>query len=195
MIDISLSESSSGSFQLAVQSLREAELRDELHINQIAAPSKLATEAVAFGADVCDDKGDDHTDSGTGRLVLLHEPKPQDQWGGNFRIVAFAKSPLETEIGSDEEISEVAWAWLMEALRNRGAEFSHEAATITRVISSGFGSLANQSHHAELEMRASWSPLGNFAAHMEAWQDLVCMMSGYPLLPAEVTALHGRKTR
>jgi hypothetical protein len=109
--------------------------------------------------------------------------------------VAFAKSPLETEIGSDEEISEVAWAWLMEALRNRGAEFSHEAATITRVISSGFGSLANQSHHAELEMRASWSPLGNFAAHMEAWQDLVCMMSGYPLLPAEVTALHGRKTR
>lgn len=195
MIDISLSESSSGSFQLAVQSLREAELRDELHINQIAAPSKLATEAVAFGADVCADKGDDHTDSGTGRLVLLHEPKPQDQWGGNFRIVAFAKSPLETEIGSDEEISEVAWAWLMEALRNRGAEFSHEAATITRVISSGFGSLANQSHHAELEMRASWSPLGNFAAHMEAWQDLVCMMSGYPLLPAEVTALHGRKTR
>jgi hypothetical protein len=195
VIEISIGEASTGAFQLAVQGLRDAEIREELHINQIPAPSKLASEAVAFGADVCADKGDDHTDTGTGRLVLLHESKSQEQWGGNFRVVAFAKSPLETEIGSDEEISEVAWAWLMEALRNRGADYSHEAATITRVISSGFGSLAGQSHHAELEMRASWSPSGNFAAHMEAWQDLVCMMSGYPLLPAEVTPLHGKKLR
>jgi hypothetical protein len=44
-------------------------------------------------------------------------------------------------------------------------------------------------------MRASWSPTGNFAAHVEAWQDLICMMSGYPLLPAQVSALHGRKKR
>jgi hypothetical protein len=193
VIEISVGEASTGAFQMAIQDLASAEVREELHITQIPAPGKLATEAIAFGADVCADKGDDHTDAGTGRLVLLHESTPSPQWGGNYRIVAFAKSPLETEIGSDEEISEVAWAWLMEALRNRGAEFSHEAATITRVISTGFGSLAGQSSHAELEMRASWSPIGNFAAHMEAWQDLVCMMSGYPLLPASVTPLHGRK--
>ncbi len=195
MIEISIGDAASGAFQLALQDLKNAEVREELHINQIPAPAKLANEAVAFGADICIDHGTDHTDAGTGRLVLLHEAKGQEQWGGNFRIVAFAKSPLETEIGSDEEISEVAWAWLMEALRNRGADYSHEAATITRVISSGYGSLAGQSDHAELEMRASWSPAGNFSAHMEAWQDLICMMSGYPLLPASVTPLHGRKIR
>jgi len=195
VIEISIGEAATGAFQLAVNALGKAEEREELHLNQIPAPHKIATEAVAFGADVCDDKGDDHTDAGTGRFVLLHESKVQEQWGGNFRVVAFAKSPLETSIGADEEISEVAWAWLMEALRNRGAEYSNEAATITRVISSGFGSLGGQPAHAELEMRASWSPAGDFAAHLEAWQDLICMMSGYPLLPASVTQLHSRKSR
>lgn len=195
MIEISLGDAASGAFQLAVAELAKAANREELHLNQIPAPHKIATEAVAFGADICVDQGIDHTDAGTGRFVLLHEGKVQEQWGGNFRVVAFAKSPLETSIGVDEEISEVAWAWLMEALQNRGAEHSHEAATITRVISSGFGSLGGQNSHAELEMRASWTPLGNYSAHLEAWQDLICMMSGYPLLPSTVTPLHGRKSR
>jgi hypothetical protein len=194
VIEISHKDGSSA-FENALTQIREAILRPELSVNQIPAPGKLAKEAVAFAADVSGEHLTEHADAGTGRLVLLHELKPQEQWGGEFRIIAFAKSPLETHIGADEEISEVAWAWLMEALLNRGAEFSHEAGTTTRIISSGFGSLAGQSDHAELEMRASWSPTGNFAAHVEAWQDLICMMSGYPLLPAQVSALHGRKKR
>ena len=194
MIEISV-ETESAVFAEAVSSLTRAVLRPELTLSQIPAPSKLAKNAVAFAADVSDEHLSEHSDAGTGRFVLLHDDLPNEQWGSNFRIVAFAKSPLETLIGADEMISEVAWAWLMDALENRGASFSHEAGTTTRIISSGFGSLANQSDHAELEMRISWSPTGDFARHLEAWQDLICMMSGYPLLPAQVTPLRARSNK
>ena len=192
MIEISLKDGSA-EFSAAVEDLTRASVREELAITQIPAPSQLAKEAIAFAADISSQH--EHADHGTGRLVLLHEPVANPQWGGNYRIIAFAKSPLETHIGADEEISEVAWAWLMEALHNRGADFSHEAGTTTRIISSGFGSLSGQSDHAELEMRSSWSPRGPLAAHLEAWQDLICMMSGFPLLPQRVSALHGRPRR
>lgn len=194
MIEISI-DAGSGAFQYAVQQLRGADIREELSLQQIPAPSNLAKEAVAFSSDIASAAPHEHIDAGTGRFVLLYEPNPLDQWGGNFRVVTFSKSPLEAVIGADEEISEVAWAWLMEALRNRGAEFSAEAATITRIISTGFGSLAGQNGHAELEMRASWTAFGDLSCHLEAWQDLVCMMSGYPLLPPKVTPLHGRNRR
>lgn len=194
MIEISL-RSGTAEFLTALDQFALVEGRHELSVTEIPAPSKLAKEAIAFGADMRGDHVTEHADAGTGRLVMLHEPKPSEQWGGNFRIIAFAKSPLETHIGADEEISHVAWAWLMEALYNRGAQFSHEAGTTTRIISSGFGSLSGQSDHAELEMRASWTPKGDFGPHLEAWQDLICMMSGYPLLPPEVSALPQRASR
>lgn len=192
MIEIEIGETS-GIFQLAVQQMRHADVREELTLTQIPAPGQLAKESVSFAADITGPEASDHIDAGTGRLVLMHEPASREQWGGDFRIVAFSKSPMEAFISDDERIADVAWAWLMEALRNRGAEFSHEAATVTRVINTGFGSLAGQSEHAELEMRASWTPSGDFGPHIEAWQDLVCMMSGYPLLPNTVSSLHGKK--
>lgn len=177
-------------FQKAVHELSQTDLRSELVITQIPSPEGLAKQAVAFTADVASDHINDTADAGTGRFVLLHEPTPQEQWGGVFRIITFSKSPLETLIGADEMISEVSWAWLLEALENRSAEYSHEAGTTTRIISSGFGSLSGQSDHAELEMRASWSPVGDLASHFAAWQDLICMMSGYPLYPTDPTRLN-----
>ena len=181
-----------GPFGYALESLALASVRPELNLQQIAAPKNLADYAIAFTADVAVGSKAEHTDLGTGRFVLLYQNQPQDQWGGHYRIIAFAKSPLETFIGADEMISEVAWSWLIDALHNRDAEATNEAGTATRVISTGFGSLSGQSDHAELELRASWSPVDNFDRHLEAWQDLICMMSGYPLLPANTTALRHR---
>lgn len=192
MIEIG-TESDSAVFAAALTNLSEAELRAELTISEIAAPAKLAAHAVAFAADVSDEHLSEHSDAGTGRFVLLHDENPHDQWGSNFRVVAFAKSPLEAIIGADEMISDVAWAWLVEALNNRGAKYSHEAGTITRIISTGYGTLNNQGEHAELEMRISWTPEGDFSKHLEAWQDLLCMMSGYPLLPPSVSQLRMRQ--
>lgn len=177
--------------RLAAKSFADAATRNELGIVQIDSPKNLASESIAFAANIETAATGAHGDLGTGRFILLHELTEQEQWGGRFRIVCFAKSPLETDLGSDSQMSEVSWDWLTEALARHGAKFDHEAGTATRIISSGFGSLAGQSDHAELEMRASWSPVGDdMASHLEAWQDLVCIMSGFPPVIEGVTALN-----
>ena len=196
MIDLENDVNASLIFQAAVDELRRADLRSELDLNQIPAPGKIAQHAIAFAASVSEGSSADSGDRGTGRFVLLHEDSPQEQWGGNFRIICFAKSPLETEIGADEMISDISWAWLNEALEQRHAEFSLASATVTRVISTGYGALEQQSDHAELEMRASWSPEGaTFSSHIEAWQDLICMMSGYPALPQGISHIEAKRNR
>lgn len=189
MVEIEIQADAATEFRLAVESLKQAQMREELEIEQIAAPPKLATHAIAFSANVNSNASEYASDLGTGRFVLLWDPAEQEAWQSRFRIVSFSKSPLETNIGADEAISDVAWAWLTESLENRQARYVAAAGTTTRVISSGYGSLSGQSDHAELEMRASWSPVDASASnHFEAWQDLVCIMSGFSNLPAGVSS-------
>ena len=190
MIEFETPEGAPAEFLVAMESLRSATLRHELVIEQIAAPGRLAKFEIAFSAQVDATATGVASDLGTGRFVLLWDESEPEPWHSRFRVITFAKSPLETNIGADEMISDVAWAWLTESLENRGAKFIAEAGTATRIISSGYGALSNQSDHAELEIRASWSPVNtDAAAHLEAWQDLVCIMSGLPNLPAGVTSL------
>jgi len=181
MLEISDKTDTTADFQLAVMSLRQATIREGVNITEIPSPDKIAQYSVALAANIGIDAHENRSDQGTGRFVLLNSDEPQDGWGGNYRIICFAKSPLETDIGQDEMITDVCWAWLEDALRSRSAGYAAEAGTITRIISQGYGSISGHSDHAELELRASWSPTdNNFSAHLEAWQDLLCMMSGLP---------------
>lgn len=181
MLEISDKTDTTADFQLAVMSLRQASIRDGVNITEIPSPDRIAKYSVALAANIGVDAHDNRSDQGTGRFVLLNSDEVQDGWGGSYRIICFAKSPLETDIGQDELITDVCWAWLEDALKKRGAGYSSEAGTITRIISQGYGSISGHSDHAELELRASWSPTdSNFASHLEAWQDLLCMMSGLP---------------
>jgi len=190
VIDFETPEGAPAEFTLAMSSLKNAATRDELIIEQIAAPRRLAKFEIAFSAQVDATAAGVSSDLGTGRFILLWDEQEPEPWQSKFRVITFAKSPLETNIGADELISDVAWAWLTESLENRNASYIAEAGTATRIISSGYGALSNQSDHAELEIRASWSPTNtNAAAHLEAWQDLVCIMSGLPNLPAGVSSL------
>ena len=190
MIEFEIDSQAAAEFVSTSQTLKFAAMRDELVIEQIPSPQNLASSSIAFSANIQDDSAGVHGDMGTGRFILMHEPQDQEQWGGRFRIVCFVKSPLETDLGSDDMISDVSWDWLTEALARHGAEYANAAGTATRIISSGFGSLAGQSDHAELEMRASWSPVGgDISRHFEAWQDLVCIMSGLPSVPEKVADL------
>lgn len=183
MIEITNDPQAGAAFQAAVEELKTANLRAELEFEQIPAPGKLATDSIAFAVNVKEDYKHENADLGTGRFVLLHEPATQEQWASNFRIVTFSKSPLESNIGADEDASDLAWSWLLEALANRCAEYENIAGTSTRIISTGHGSLEGQAPHAEFELRASWSPNGAYATHLEAWQDLVCAMSGFAIDP------------
>ncbi|MEY4993489.1 MAG: hypothetical protein RIS82_611 [Actinomycetota bacterium] len=190
MIDFDVPQDSPSEFRLALEALRYAQVRDELDIEPLPAPPSIGAFAITFKANVKTALSGVEGDAGTGRFVMIWEPEPQEAWASNFRIVCFAKSPLETNIGADEQISDVVWAWLTEALANRHASYGAIAGTATRIMSTGYGSLSSQHDHAELELRASWSPLDtNVASSFEAWLDLICIMSGFPNLPTGVTSL------
>ena len=193
MIEIDFDENAGADFKLAALALRNADVRPEVKIVQIEAPQNLARHSLAFSCDVDPESTSAKIDLGTGRFVLLWDDLPQENWSSNFRVICFAKSPLETDIGFNDESSDLAWAWLVTALSNHGARYDAEAGTTTRVISVGHGSIASQKHHAELELRASWCPEGdNFTSHLEAWQDLICMMSGYSLHGEDVPTIERR---
>lgn len=180
MFEFEEPEGAAPEFAAAVLSLKQASLRSELELQQLAAPQDIATHALAFSAELKSDQVSGQL--GTGRFVVFWSPEPQENWASNFRVVCFARSPLESDIGADADGVDVTWDWLTSALNNSGAEHSALAGTTTRIISTGHGLMGMQDQHSEIEIRASWSPLGtDLKRHIEAWQNLVCVMSGFPI--------------
>jgi len=77
----------------------------------------------------------------------------------------------------------------MDSLARKAASFHSEAGTTTKVLSTGHGSLTPQPQRAEIEIRASWAPEGDdFANHLEAFQDLLALISGLP--PSDDKVVH-----
>jgi hypothetical protein len=181
-------------FAAAQSALRRAATRRELVVTEIAAPGNLAPYAIALSADVTPSRHGGDSDFGTGRFILLYDPDEPEAWGGPFRVVCFAQAPLETDIGLDPFLAEVAWAWLVDALDARGAKYTAASGTATKIISSGFGELAQQGDGAQIELRASWSPLDhNIATHVEGWGELLCMLAGLPPAGEGVSILSARR--
>ena len=154
--------------------------RSDLAVREIPAPATLAPDAFAVAGDVRPGEAGADSEFGTGRFVLLHDPAEPDAWDGAWRIVCFAQAPLEPEIGTDPLLAEVAWSWLLDALDARGASYHAASGTATKTLSRGFGGLADEGDGAQIELRASWSPSGDLAAHLDAWAELVCMLAGLP---------------
>ncbi|MHA7986597.1 DUF3000 domain-containing protein [Rathayibacter sp. CAU 1779] len=181
-------------FSAAAESVRRIDVRQELTVDEIPAPTGLAPYAVALAADVAPVRHGRDSDLGTGRFVLLYDPAGSDEWGGRFRVVCFAQAPLETDIGLDPFLADVTWSWLIDALDERGADYVAASGTATKVISTGFGELARQGDGAQIELRASWTPTGfDMRAHVSAWGDLLCMLAGIPPLPDGVRLLTQRR--
>jgi hypothetical protein len=168
------------SFELAAEAVRAISFRDDLTVREIPAPQGLAPNALAIAGDVRSAPDDTDSPYGTGRLVLLHDPEEPAPWNGPWRIVCFAQAPLEPEIGVDPLLADVAWTWLTDALASRRAGFHSASGTATKTLSKGFGTLAAEGDGAQIELRASWSPEGAIAPHVEAWAELVCMLAGLP---------------
>lgn len=178
-------QSDDAEFEKAVAQLRAAAFRSELQVREIPAPERIAPRSIAFAAGVVQGRAHPADDSdspyGAGRLILMHDPASHEDWGGDFRIVCFAQAPLEMEIGVDPFIADVAWSWLLEALESRGASYGYESGTATKTLSTGFGSLEEQGDAAQIEIRASWTPLDfKFGGHAEAWSELLCLLAGLP---------------
>lgn len=175
------------SFLTAVATLRQARLRAEVSVEETPAPKRMAPYAFALTADVVDD-------AATGRLVLLHDPGGQEAWHGEFRLVTFVRAALEPDIAADPLLLGVGWAWLTEALTGRDAPYTAASGTVTRVASESFGGMAGEPPSADIEIRASWTPLElDLAPHALAWGDVLTTAAGLLPLPAGVVALPSQR--
>ncbi len=176
-------------FVAAVASMRAARLRPEVSCEEMPAPQRIAPYASALSADVTVDG----EEVATGRIVLLHDPNGNDAWDGTFRCVAYARAEIDPEMANDPLLGEVGWSWLTEALDAHGAEYTAPSGTVTKVSSDSFGTMAEDESTAQLEIRASWTPSGDVADHVEAWGELLCTASGLPPVPEGVSPLPSRR--
>ena len=189
-----LSPEPPAAFGSAVAAVRRAAMRSELVVSEIPAPGTLAPWSFALAADVTPARHGRDSDLGTGRFVLLHDPAAPDAWGGTFRVICFAQAPLETEMGVDPFLADVAWSWLVDALAARGARYTAASGTATRILSTGFGELEAQGDGAQIELRASWTPADyDVTAHVEGWGELLCMLAGLPPAIEGVSLLSARR--
>ncbi|GAA2014578.1 DUF3000 family protein [Microbacterium ulmi] len=182
------------SFAAAAADVRAVEFRSDFTVREIPAPQGLAPESLALAGDVRPEEHGVDSPYGTGRLILLHDPEQPAAWNGAWRIVCFAQAPLEPDIGIDPLLTDVAWAWLVDALDSRHAAHDAASGTATKTLSKGFGSLADEGDGAQIELRASWSPRGPIGPHVEAWAELVCMLAGLPPGSEGIEVLGTRRT-
>jgi hypothetical protein len=190
-------------FRAAVASMHAARLRPEVLCEEMPAPQRIAPWASALSADVTVDG----TDIGTGRIILLHDPAGNDAWSGTFRCVAYARAEVDLELISDPMLAAVGWTWLTEALDEHGAAYIAASGTVTRVATESFGGMADEGGTAQVEIRASWTPvvpeaqssLGpevatlDLAPHVEAWGELLCTAAGLPPVPEGVAVMPSRR--
>ncbi|MGL5405296.1 MAG: DUF3000 domain-containing protein [Propionibacteriaceae bacterium] len=163
--------------------------RPEVTIEKIPAPQKIAPFALAIAADV-DIAGDE---VGNGRFILLHDPDSNPSWGGEFRCVTYVKADIDPSMVTDPLLTEVGWSWFTDALSQHDLSWKAAAGTVTAVSSQSFGDKDEEPPHAEVEIRASWTPIladgVEIKDHLAAWEELLCMAAGIPPLPADVALL------
>jgi Protein of unknown function (DUF3000) len=188
-------------FTRAVADLRAVRPRAEITVEEVPPPRRLAPFAYAVSATVLRQA----EEVASGRLILLHDPDGHEAWGsGTLRLVTYVNAELEADLAADPLLPAVGWSWLVDALETHEAPYAALGGTVTQTTSTSFGELASRSSQpsgevsrpaarstADLELRASWTPLGgDLGAHMRAWCALLASTAGLP--PPGVTALRAR---
>jgi hypothetical protein len=74
---------------------------------------------------------------------------------------------------------------------------------VTRVATESFGGMADEGGTAQIEIRASWTPVPpedasdlaplDLAPHVEAWGELLCTAAGLPPVPDGVAVMPSRR--
>jgi hypothetical protein len=187
-------------FEEMIELLRTFTPRDEIILEEVPAPQKLAAYSFAFTADISNgQKGDAEDEVASGRFVILHEPGGQDTWEGDFRCVTFMRADVDSEMQEDPLLPEVGWNWLLDSLGSTGAQYNAPSGTVTRVSSASFGKLSPRNDDSEIEIRASWSPVIDSAndifAHVQAWCNLMTEVAGLPPIPDGVASIGSARRR
>jgi len=170
-----------------------AEVRDDLAFEDWPAPKRLAPHAIAIAATAYRDG----EEAGSGRLVLLHDTAGQAGWTGTFRVVAQVHADVEEEMAADPLLGEVGWSWLTDALDLHAPGYGAPSGTVTRVITEGYGTKADEPPATGFELRASWCPAegeieDEICGAVLAWSDVLAAAAGLPAQPPGIRAL-GRR--
>jgi hypothetical protein len=190
----------SDAFALALEQLKDADVRPEFEIDEAPAPQRLAPAAVALTAEMSDPE----SDLASGRFVLLHDPDGVEEWEGSFRAVVFVRSSLEQDLVDDPLLHDVGWSWVTESLTGRGCRTTQLGGTITRTSGRSFGTMVDRPTDGFVEIRASWTPveapdtgevLDNLSQHVSAWVDLMAQAAGLPPMPNGVSSVGSRRRR
>ncbi len=187
-------------FETLINNLRTFTPRAEIVLEEVPAPQKLATYAFAFSADVSNGLlGDDEDEIASGRFVLLHEPGGQDTWEGEFRCVTFVRADLDQMMQQDPLLPEVGWSWFLESLEGNGCLIAAPSGTVTRVSSASFGKLSPRNDEAEIEIRASWTPLVSepvdLMNHIAGWCKLIADVAGLEPIPEGISTIASARRR
>lgn len=181
-------------FQNVVDVLQGFNPRSEILLEEVPAPQKLAMHSFAFSADVSNGlSGDAEDEIASGRFVLLHEPDGQDTWDGEFRCVTYIRADVDVMMQEDPLLPSVGWNWLLQSLDASRCAYAAASGTVTRVASASFGKLSTRSDEAEIEIRASWTPIlssaEEIANHIQGWCTLLEELAMLPPIPEGVTAI------
>ncbi len=112
--------------------------------------------------------------------------------------MAYCRAEVELELVTDPMMAGVGWSWLTDALEGHGAEHVAASGTVTRVATECFGGMAEDGGTAQVEVRASWTPVVgpdglDIGPHVEAWGELLCTASGLEPVPEGVAVLPSRR--
>lgn len=170
-------------FSRVLSELHAMKWRAGLIVEEIGSPQRIAPHSIAISAELV--QGDDEL--ANGRLIILHDPAGNDSWRGTHRIVSYARADVDLDMVADPMLPEVVWSWMRDALETHGAFHSHLAGTVTASYGKAFGDMHGAEDRAEVELRSSWTPtLGSqdpLVGHLSAWQDLLGLVAGSPVLP------------
>jgi hypothetical protein len=152
-----------------------------LSVENFDTPAKLARRSAGVEAELL--SGNEAV--ADGRLMVLFDPASAADWSGEYRFVSYAQATIEPEMAQDPVLDEIGWQWFMDALYRHDCDFRNESGTVTVFTSKGFGRLETRSDRAELEIRASWTPVLDerliITDHLLAWRDLLSMIAGRPI--------------
>lgn len=108
-----------------------------------------------------------------------------------MRLACFVRSELDVELAGDPLLAAVSWSWLADALASAGAEHTALGGTVTQTSSARFGAIAGPERANDIELRASWTPVGEgLMAHAAAFCELMAAAAGLP--PVGVVTLSKR---
>jgi hypothetical protein len=99
----------------------------------------------------------------------------------------------------DPLLPEVGWSWFLESLEKNECVINAPSGTVTRVSSASFGKLSPRNDEAEIEIRASWTPIisdpTELMKHIDSWCNLISDVAGLAPVPEGVSAISSARRR